>query len=115
MFMQSLENHLNECNNRSVTENGAVGYKSTGKALLDLNFFNLQFAQRKRTNHYQQIRCGLAGESRVGFEVAVLCQRYSRRYGRTQIVPRDPQTPGRSMLHGGEAVPEIGPGIWTLG
>ena len=39
MFMQSLENHLNECNNRSVTENGAVGYKSTGKALLDLNFF----------------------------------------------------------------------------
>ena len=38
MFMQSLENHLNECNNRSVTENGAVGYKSTGKALLDLNF-----------------------------------------------------------------------------
>ena len=38
MFMQSLENHLNECNNHSVTENGAVGYKSTGKALLDLNF-----------------------------------------------------------------------------
>ena len=38
MFMQSLENHLNECNNRSVTENGAVGYKSTRKALLDLNF-----------------------------------------------------------------------------
>lgn len=38
MFMQSLENHLNECNDRSVTENGAVGYKSTGKALLDLNF-----------------------------------------------------------------------------
>lgn len=38
MFMQSLESHLNECNNRSVTENGAVGYKSTGKALLDLNF-----------------------------------------------------------------------------
>ena len=34
MFMNALENKLNV----TVTENGAVGYKTTGKALLDLNF-----------------------------------------------------------------------------
>lgn len=33
-FIQALENELN----RSVTENGALGLKTTGKALLDMNF-----------------------------------------------------------------------------
>lgn len=37
-FMDHLKNTLNEDYNRSITENGAVGYRTTGKKLLDLNF-----------------------------------------------------------------------------
>ena len=37
-FMNTIKNTLNEEMNVSVTENGAVGYKTTGKELLDLNF-----------------------------------------------------------------------------
>lgn len=37
-FMQNIKNMLNSGYNASVTENGAVGYQTTGKALLDLNF-----------------------------------------------------------------------------
>lgn len=35
-FMDQLRNEMN--NEKQTTENGAVGYRSTGKALLDLNF-----------------------------------------------------------------------------
>lgn len=38
MFMDSLKETLNDDFNVSVTENGAVGYKTTGKELLDINF-----------------------------------------------------------------------------
>lgn len=38
MFMNNLKETLNEDYNVSVTENGAVGYKTTGKNLLDMNF-----------------------------------------------------------------------------
>lgn len=37
-FMDSVEYELNEDMNRSITENGALGYRTTGKHLLDLNF-----------------------------------------------------------------------------
>ena len=37
-FMQNVKNLLNNDYNTSVTENGAVGYRTSGKALLDLNF-----------------------------------------------------------------------------
>lgn len=37
-FMSKLENTLNEDFNESITENGAIGYRTTGKNLLDLNF-----------------------------------------------------------------------------
>lgn len=38
-FMSQLENTLVESTlNRSITENGAVGYKTTGRKLVDLNF-----------------------------------------------------------------------------
>ena len=36
MFMSAIKNELN--NEKRLTENGAVGYKTTGKKLLDLNF-----------------------------------------------------------------------------
>ena len=38
MFMESLKETLNEDLNESYTENGAVGYRTTGKELLDINF-----------------------------------------------------------------------------
>lgn len=37
-FMQNLKQTLGEDFNVSVTENGAVGYRTTGKELLDINF-----------------------------------------------------------------------------
>lgn len=36
MFMNAIKNELN--NEKQLTENGAVGFRSTGKKLLDLNF-----------------------------------------------------------------------------
>lgn len=38
MFMDDLKETLNEEMNVSITENGAVGYRTTGKSLLDINF-----------------------------------------------------------------------------
>lgn len=35
-FMDGLKSTLND--ERSVTENGAVGFRTTGRSLLDLNF-----------------------------------------------------------------------------
>lgn len=37
-FMNAVRNTLNNEYNVSTTENGAVGYRTTGKELLDLNF-----------------------------------------------------------------------------
>lgn len=38
MFMKNLKETLNDEFNYSVTENGALGYRTSGKELLDLNF-----------------------------------------------------------------------------
>lgn len=38
MFMNDLKETLNEDFNVSVTENGAIGYRTSGKSLLDINF-----------------------------------------------------------------------------
>ena len=38
MFMNDLKETLNEDFNTSITENGAIGYRTTGKELLDINF-----------------------------------------------------------------------------
>lgn len=38
MFMENLKETLNEDFNVSVTENGAIGYRTSGKELLDINF-----------------------------------------------------------------------------
>ena len=37
-FMNAVKNTLNEYFNYSVTENGALGYRTSGKELVDLNF-----------------------------------------------------------------------------
>ena len=38
MFIDEMRETLNDEFNVSITENGALGYRTTGKALLDLNF-----------------------------------------------------------------------------
>ena len=38
MFMNAIKETLNEDMNISITENGAVGYRTSGKELLDINF-----------------------------------------------------------------------------
>lgn len=38
MFINNMKETLNEEFNNSVTENGALGYRTTGKELLDINF-----------------------------------------------------------------------------
>lgn len=38
MFMDAVRDSILENHNVSITENGAIGYKTTGKNLLDLNF-----------------------------------------------------------------------------
>ena len=38
MFMDAVRDNILENHNVSITENGAIGYKTTGKNLLDLNF-----------------------------------------------------------------------------
>src|SRR5574344_266801 len=37
-FMNAVKNTLNDDFNYSVTENGALGYRTSGKELVDLNF-----------------------------------------------------------------------------
>lgn len=38
MFVNAMKETLNNEYNVSITENGAVGYATTGKKLVDLNF-----------------------------------------------------------------------------
>ena len=38
MFMDEIKNTLDNEYNISMTENGALGFETSGKALLDLNF-----------------------------------------------------------------------------
>ena len=47
MFMDNLKSTMENESNISVTENGAVGYRTTGKALLDLNFAIASLRQAK--------------------------------------------------------------------
>lgn len=49
-FMQNMKQMLNEEYNTALTENGAIAYKTSGKALLDLNLEFLLFgmSQKKR-------------------------------------------------------------------
>ena len=37
-FFTELQKNINDINNLQRTENGAIGYKSTGKTILDMNF-----------------------------------------------------------------------------
>ena len=48
-FMESMKHELLESYNTAYTENGAVGYRTTGKSLLDLNF---SVASLRRASEY---------------------------------------------------------------
>lgn len=54
-FMSALENEANQwLPNVSVTENGAIGYKTTGKNLLDLNFMLSSMRNMKPDEIWEQ-------------------------------------------------------------
>ena len=54
-FMSALENEANQwLPNVSVTENGAIGYKTTGKNLLDLNFMLSSMRNMKPDDIWEQ-------------------------------------------------------------
>ena len=83
-FMSAMKNTLNDEYNVSVTENGAVGYRTSGKELLDLNF--AVSSLRRATPADIAARF-----TRAFFEdqvTAVLRPRYSRWPGRAPSVPR---------------------------
>ncbi|MCD8158156.1 MAG: hypothetical protein LUD77_04465 [Clostridiales bacterium] len=50
-FVKNLENTLNNDFNCSVTENGALGFRTTGSHLLDLNFSVSSFKKQSRRRH----------------------------------------------------------------
>ena len=63
-FVNAMKNEMVENYNESVTENGAVGYRTTGKRLLDLNFAvaSLRSANENEIcaaskQHSSRIRC----------------------------------------------------------
>ena len=53
-FIEKLKETLCEDFNTSITENGAVGYRTSGKELLDLNFSVSSL--RNRSDHEVQKR-----------------------------------------------------------
>lgn len=87
-FMSAMKNTLNDEYNVSVTENGAVGYRTSGKELLDLNFAVSSLRRATPARHRSQIHKGFLRGSGHGDEVAVLRPRYSRWPGRAPSVPR---------------------------
>lgn len=70
-FLEQLKNTLN---NVSVTENGAVGYRTSGKALLDLNFAVSSLRSRKDAEIEQKFAAAL-GEN---FELAIVWLFFAR-------------------------------------
>lgn len=52
-FMEKVKETLNEEFNQSVTENGAVGYRTTGRAMLD---FNYKVASYRRKSEEEIVR-----------------------------------------------------------
>ena len=46
-FMENMKETLNEEFNESITENGAVGYKTTGKAMVDFNYKVASYRSKK--------------------------------------------------------------------
>ena len=64
-FMSAIKSTLNNELNVSVTENGAVGYRTTGKELLDLNFAVASLRKMSDAEVAKRFR-------KVGYEVAIL-------------------------------------------
>ena len=61
-------------NNRAVTENGAVGYRTTGQKLLDMNFAVSSY--RKKSE--EEIRCSFAQALAEDFNAAVVWLFFAR-------------------------------------
>ena len=82
-FTENMRNELLENYNESVTENGAVGYRTTGKYLLDINFAVASL----RSATEQEI---IESFKKAFFEDKVLAAVHdSVQLGRNMLIPAD--------------------------
>lgn len=72
-FMDGIKSTLNNECNVSVTENGAVGFRTTGKALLDLNFAVASLRSASEPRHLSALHQGVLRGQADGNEMALLC------------------------------------------
>ena len=57
-FMSAMKKTLNDEYNVAFTENGAAGYRTTGKSLLDLNFRRCFSSQGNPWRYRREIHTG---------------------------------------------------------
>ena len=67
-FMSSIESTLNNDFNESYTENGALGFRTTGKELLDLNFKTSSFRNESEHNISQMFERAFAEEKKYALK-----------------------------------------------
>ena len=68
MFMDNLKSTMKNESNISVTENGAVGYRTTGKALLDLNFAIASLRQAKDSDIINRFEMAYAEDKNLAMK-----------------------------------------------
>ena len=68
MFMDNLKSTMENESNISVTENGAVGYRTTGKALLDLNFAIASLRQAKDSDIINRFEMAYAEDKNLAMK-----------------------------------------------
>jgi hypothetical protein len=79
--MNSFMNHLTETlktdSNLSITENGAIGYRTTGKKLLDMNFAVSSLCAKTEAQIIEQFTRVFYERPALSSKMAVFCPGYS--------------------------------------
>ncbi len=79
--MNSFMNHLTETlktdYNLSITENGAIGYRTTGKKLLDMNFAVSSLCAKTEAQIIEQFTRVFYERPALSSKMAVFCPGYS--------------------------------------
>lgn len=73
-FMEKVSETLNEDFNESITENGAVGYRTTGKELLDLNFVTSSLRNASKTDIEKRFGRAYAEDQLYGLKWLMFCR-----------------------------------------
>lgn len=70
-FMDGLKSTLND--ERSVTENGAVGFRTTGRSLLDLNFAVASLRSASEKDIQNRFSKAFFEDKLTAMKLALLC------------------------------------------